>query len=126
MKKLAVFFIVLVIGIIGVAVWFSPLAGRATVYDDNRPTKDADGFCYASGSTVRYDFTGSESDMYGELKRICARVVRVENADGVKIVYAYSDRVCSGSVYEDNEYNVMAAYRDGHVAIGAPVLEGSY
>lgn len=126
MKKLAVFFIAAALGAIGVAVWFSPFAGRAVFYDDNRPTTRADGLCYAQGSNVRYDLTGSEDDMYGELERLGARIVRVEHADGLTVVYAYSDRVCSISAYSATEYNMMAAYRDGMIAIGAPVLLGSY
>ncbi len=127
MKKLAVFFIAVALGMIGVGVWFSPLAGRGTLYADNSPSGRADGFCYAADSTVRYDIKGSKTDMYDELKRMGAEVVRVEDADGVTIVYAYSPRVCAGGAYACyGEYNVMAAYRDGYIAIGTPILEGSY
>ena len=65
--------------------------------------------------------------MYAALDSIRAKTVRTAQAGNVLIVYAYSDRVCGERTLSDGAvYNVMAAFRDGDIAIGAPMLQGSY
>ncbi len=115
-------FILLVAAIMGIAVWFSPLARRgAMFYENNEPVGTVDGVCYGGGSTVRYDFDGSIDDLYSALEDMRADIVETVAAGNATIVYAVSDRVASGG-----DFNVMAAYRDGHIAIGTPILQGSY
>lgn len=132
MKKCAVFFCFLILLGAGCAVWFSPLCfvgGEAFVYENNAPIEAlADAVCYMPSDVVRVDFDGSEDDMRAALSRIDAVTVERTELDGLVIVYAYSPRVCANalSLSGGGKYNVMAAWRAGKIAIGAPVLEGSY
>ncbi len=129
MKKMYAAFLLLAIALVGVAVWFSPLTGDSRyAYNDNAPTEKLDGLIYPHGQTVRVDFEGAEEDMYGYLDRIGATVVKTAEAGGRVIVYAYSPRVSESGNYttEGDEYNVMAAFGDGSISVGAPVLPGSY
>ncbi len=129
MKKMYAAFLLLAIALIGVAVWFSPLVGENRyAYNDNIPTEKLDGLVYPHGQTVRVDFDGEQADMYAYLDRLGATVVKTAEAGGRVIVYAYSPRValdCNNTA-EGGEYNVMAAFGDGKISIGAPVLPGSY
>ncbi|MCM1368075.1 MAG: hypothetical protein NC184_04615 [Roseburia sp.] len=130
MKKLCTAVFLLLVGIVLTAIFFSPLTavGEPYIYVDNAAVRRVDGLCYASGDIVRVDFSGDEDDMYAALERIGAETVKTAHAGGTLIVYAYSARVCSGSETTENgeSYNVMAAYSDGKVSIGTPVLSGSY
>ncbi len=128
MKKLLTVFVLLVFVLIGAAVWYSPFAFKdARVYENN-VAEGRVGVCYPSGASVRYDLDGDEPVMYAELEDLMAKPVKTVQTDGLTVVYAYSPRVCAAprSTEEGGEYNVMAAYRNGHIAVGAPVLEGSY
>ncbi|MCH5162277.1 MAG: hypothetical protein J1G38_02165 [Clostridiales bacterium] len=128
MKKIVAVFILLLVGVVALSVWFSPFAGTdAKVYDDNVAVSSVDGLCYAQNACVRYDATGELSDMYAALKKLRARIVKTATAGNVTVVYAYSDRVCGENTLLGGEkYNVMAAFRCGDIAIGAPLLQGSY
>lgn len=129
MKKLYAAVFILLVGIVSAAIWFSPLAsiGEPRIYYDNAPVSRCGGLCYASGDTVRVDFSGDESDMYGALERIGADTVKTVYSGGTLIVYAYSARICGEETTDNGEkYNVMAAYRDGKVSVGTPILSGSY
>ncbi len=129
MKKFMTVFVLLILGVVGAALWFSPFSGKgARAYVNNEPKYDIDGLCYAEDACVRYDFCGSENDMYAALDELRAKPVRVAETDGVTVVYALSDRVCAASNTLSNgkKYNVMASFRSGRIAIGAPVLQGSY
>ena len=132
MKKCAVFLCSFVLLCAGCAAWFSPLCfvgGEAFVYENNAPIEAlADAVCYMPNDVVRVGFDGSENDMRAALDNIDAVTVERTELDGLVIVYAYSPRVCANalSLSSGGKYNVMAAWRDGRVAIGAPVLEGSY
>ncbi len=128
MKKFTTVFILLVLCAVGVAVWFSPFAEfDAKVYRDNVAVSSVDGICYAEDACVRYDTDGDENRMYAILKKLRADVVFTAAAGDVFIVYAYSDRVCGRCKTADGKtYNVMAAYRNGNISVGAPTLQGSY
>lgn len=130
MKKLCAAVFLLLVGIVVAAVWFSPLARFDALYEyrDNEPTAALDGACYRSDALVRADFGGDANDMFRALERIGATVVKTAYAGDVTIAYAYSPRVACESerLSDGTEYNVMAAYSDGRIAIGAPVLSGCY
>ena len=127
MKKLAVFAVVLTAVIVGVAVWYSPLAfSGASRYENNEAAGVIDGL-YPEDATVRADYIGSEADMYAALDKMLAKPVFSAYSGGTLIVYAYSPRVCGFRTLGTGErYNVMAAYKNGTYALGTPVLEGSY
>ncbi len=108
--------------------WFSPLSEIGEVYEyrDNAPQKRVYGL-YMPYQTVRTDFDGDESAMYAALSSIDAEVIKTAESGGTVIVYAFSPRVASEILTTENgEYNLMAAYSNGRVCIGSPVLGGSY
>lgn len=111
------------------ALWFSPLTfGRAVVYENNEPYAAVEGLCYSKDSVVRVDFCGSVSDLYAALDTMCAKVTEMRDVGGGVVVYAKSPRVAHTVLSTDSgaEYNCMAMYRDGNIAIAAPVLPGWY
>ena len=114
----------------GVAVWFSPLVslGTPALYDDNVPVSTVRGVCYPSDALCRVDFDGDEDDMKSALNRLFAVTVKEVEVDGLTVVYAYSPRVSAQAQHlESGEgYNVMAAYSQGKISIGTPVLSGCY
>ena len=128
MKKMYAAFLLLALIVVGVAVWFSPLKGDIHAYNDNAPTRRSDGIVYPQGQTLRVDFDGGEEQMNAYLESIGATVVKTVEAGGRTIVYAYSPRVERRGLYttEGDEYNVMAAFGSGSVAVGTPILAGSY
>lgn len=128
MKKLYAAFIVFAALVVATAVWFSPFGGKngAMAYENNIPVGEV-GLCYPAGAAVRLDLDGGEAEVFAALSDIGARTVKTVELDGVTVVYAYSPRVCAKPLYvAEGAYNVMAAYGGGRVAIGAPVLQGSY
>lgn len=128
MKKTFVAVFLFLIGLVATAVWFSPLAGRGGfACENNEPTERLDGLCYGADVAARVDFDGSCDDMRSALERMLAVTVKETESGGTFIIYAYSPRVSAVEKLSDGrEYNVMAAYADGHVCIGMPVLSGSY
>ena len=128
MKKMYAAFLLLAIVVVGIAVWFSPLTGDRYAYNDNDKAQKSDGVAYPFGQTVRVDFDGEEADMYAYLDKMNATVVKTAEAGGRVIVYAYSPRVEDNGqcTSEGDRYNVMAAFADGRIAVGTPVLPGSY
>ncbi len=130
MKKAAVFFIALILCGVGVGIYYSPLTaigGDAYLYDNNIPIARLDGLCYGRDDIVRVDMTGGEAEMYAALDAIDAVPIETGEAGDCIVVYAFSPRVRASAMLRDGKkYNVMAAVRDGKIAIGAPVLSGSY
>ncbi|MCX4312967.1 MAG: hypothetical protein OSJ83_03760 [Clostridia bacterium] len=129
MKKFCAAVIVFAAVLVAVAVWFSPLSsqGSAYVYENNVPVRAVTG-CYGESDVVRTDFDGGEKDLENALRRMLATVVKKEQAGGRTVIYAYSPRVAADlqTTCDGLRYNVMAAYENGHVVIGAPVIQGSY
>ncbi len=132
MKKCAVFFCCLTVFAVAAAVWFSPLCfphGNVSVYENNAPVLSIDGAaCYSPTDVVRVDLSGGENELRSALDRMCAEEVKRVELDGLTVVYAFSPRVCAKALTlaDGGEYNVMLARRGDSIAIGAPVLEGSY
>lgn len=129
MKKIVAVFILFVICLVGAAVWFSPLSqlGTAQEYDNNVPVREL-GICYGDTDTVRTDLTGGEAELYAALEKMGAKAVKTAESGGSLIVYAYSKRVAAPVRYtsEGDAYNVMAALNGDRIAIGTPILEGSF
>lgn len=128
MKKLCAAVIVFAAMIVFVAVWFSPLAlFGGSVYADNEPVREARGL-YAATEVVRVDMEGGENELSDILGTMLARVVKTEQAGGITVVYAVSPRVAAAmqATCDGIEYNVMAAYGNGRVVVGTPVIQGSY
>ncbi len=127
MKRIYAAFIILTVGAVATALWFSPLFDlKPRAYGDNIP--EATVLCYAPNSVVRAEFCGGQTELYSTLDGMRANVVKEEEIDDALIVYAYSPRVSAGPLVtaDGKVYNVMAASRGGKVYIGTPVLEGSY
>ena len=130
MKVFCAVVILFVAGIVGAAVWFSPLTalGAPTIYADNAPVSSVDGVCYPEDAICRVDFSGTEGDMAAALKRIFATTVKEVELDNITLVYAFSPRVAAKVQYLNSgeKYNVMAAYSDGTISIATPILPGCY
>lgn len=130
MKKLCAAVVIFAVGIVFTAVWFSPLRalGKPQAYADNAFENALDGLCYPYDAVARVDLSGDENDMFDALERIFARTVKRVRNDGLLVVYAYSPRVCAKSqtTSDGKTYNVMAAYSDGKICIGTPILSGCY
>ena len=130
MKNLVAAILLLSVGIVFVAVWFSPLVGLGVpqAYSDNRAVCAYDGACYPADALIRVELAGGETELNRALEKICATSVKRVQADGLTIVYAYSGRVCSEEqiLSDGRYYNVMAATDGAHVYIGTPVLSGCY
>ncbi|MDE7164071.1 MAG: hypothetical protein K2O04_01420 [Clostridiales bacterium] len=130
MKTLCAVVILFVAGLVGVAVWFSPLCGLGapTAYDNNTPVSSLDGICYPQGTLCRVDFSGDVGDMKNALDSILAVTVKEVESGELTIVYAYSPRVCADMQYlsSGEAYNVMAAHSSGNISIGTPMLSGCY
>lgn len=130
MKKLCAAVILFALASVFTAVWFSPLAafGAPEVYDDNSAVARVDGLCYGADDVVRVEFAGGGAELDNALSRMGAvKVKTVETAD-VTFVYAYSARVAASPLTDcdGNVYNVMAAYGDGTVKLGTPILQGCF
>lgn len=130
MKVFYAVVIFFVLGLLGVAVWFSPLVffGKPTLYRNNVPISAVDGICYPAEALCRVDFSGNEGDMKSALDRLFAVTVKEVEIDGLTVVYALSPRVAAAMQYlsTGEMYNVMAAYSDGNISIGTPILSGCY
>lgn len=130
MKRSVGFFVALALVAVAAAVIYSPLAHfkSAAVYYDNVEVEKVDGVCYAEDALIRADLEGGESELCAALDKISARVQATAVTGDTLIVYAYSDRVCAAAMTlaDGTRYNVMAALTAGHIAIGAPMLSGSY
>ncbi|MCH5153832.1 MAG: hypothetical protein J1F71_01330 [Clostridiales bacterium] len=130
MKVFYAVVILFAVGLVGVAVWFSPLVslGAPELYDDNVPVSTVRGLCYPSDALCRVDFKGDDGDMRQALDGLFAVTVKEVNIDGLTVVYAFSPRVAAQAQHLDSGewYNVMAAYSDGKISIGTPILSGCY
>lgn len=78
------------------------------------------------GKTTRLDFLGTEVDCMQALKNMNAVIKFTENIDGLKIIYAYTADIFKYKTVNGNRVNIMIAYKNGHIAIGSPLLKGSY
>lgn len=130
MKTLCAVVILFVSGLVGVAVWFSPLCALGTpkAYDNNSEVCSLEGICYPESTLCRVDFSGDIGDMNAALERIFAVTVKEVNSGELTVVYAYSPRVCADTQYlsSGEGYNVMAAFASGKISIGTPILSGCY
>jgi len=77
----------------------------------------------------RIDFTGNITDAEDILRQLGAIEVRRELfgcEECLIIIYAFSDRL-TGRTYERwGTFNIMIAVRNGSIAVGYPVLIGSF
>lgn len=76
------------------------------------------------GQYVRADLTGDPAET---LARLSAKELRREELDGVTVIYAFSPRIAAYETLSFGRVNVMLAVRpDGRLAVGSPLLKGSY
>ena len=96
--------------------------GKAEYFDrsDNRVSS---GNAY---SFVRADSCGGEDAAKEILKRLKARIVFVERPEGVTIYYCYSFKFPKSVRLKGRKINLAVAVRGDSVAIGSPLLKGSY
>lgn len=76
------------------------------------------------GRYVRADLSGDPTET---LARLSAKELRREELDGVTVIYAFSPRIAAYETLSFGRVNVMLAVRpDGRLAVGSPLLKGSY
>lgn len=130
MKKLLAVGFLFICAVVCVCVYYSPLTliGSPEVYEDNAAVRAVNGLVYGNDDIVRVDIVGVEEDMYVAIKKIGGRVVKTVSVSDRTVVYAYSDRVCAKTqkTQEGEPYNIMASCDGSRIAIGTPVLSGSY
>lgn len=130
MRKLCTAVILFAAGVCAVALLFSPLCalGAPQAYADNVAVRTYNGLCYPFDGNYRVDITGSERDMLCALSVIDATPVKSVSIGDMRVVYAYCPRVCSRlqTLPSGEKYNVMAAYSNGNISIGTPILSGCY
>ena len=75
----------------------------------------------------RLDFDGDMGDVDNVMRQLRAIEVRRENLDdGLVIIYAVSNRLNDRTQERWGEFNVMIAVRGDRIAVGYPVLNGSF
>jgi len=74
----------------------------------------------------RLDIEGEMSAVRDIMRQLGAREVRRENFGELVIIYALAPRLRRRTQERWGEFNVMAAVRGDAVAVGYPVLMGSY
>ena len=98
---------------------------KLTVYENGAQTVYAPGEPVPStrGKYVRADMTG---DWETVLNVLDARCVETQQLDGVTVVYAFSPRFSAYETLSFGRVNVMIAVRGDRLAVGSPLLKGSY
>ncbi len=74
----------------------------------------------------RVDTTGGEKKARDVLSVFWARTVKEEQIDGIHIYYAYAPVIGKFETVFGKRVNLMIAVRGEQVAVGSPLLLGSY
>ena len=74
----------------------------------------------------RLDLVGGQDVAYGVMKNLDARPILCENVDGIILYYACSPRLCDPVEVKGEKVNLMIAINGNNVAVGTPLLYGSY
>ncbi len=82
-------------------------------------------FC-ARGKYERIDLAGDYAYAERIIKRARASVIKEESLDGVTVIYAYSPTISNFTVVSGKKVNLMIAVSDEKIAVGSPLLKGSY
>ena len=131
-KRIAVFIAVVLI-LSGVRLADNGLCGfiregSYTVYDkyDRQFIMEEVPVLNVRGVYERVDLKGSYSDAINLLERMDAEILKEEKIDEVKIIYAYSPVLSAYALFSYGKVNVMIALSSGRMAVGSPLLKGSY
>lgn len=82
-------------------------------------------FC-ARGKYERIDLAGDYALSERIIKRARAKVVKEESFDGVTVIYAYSPKISNYKLVGGEKVNLMIAVNSQKIAVGSPLLKGSY
>lgn len=74
----------------------------------------------------RMDIVGDENTALEVIKNLSGKLLRKENIGEMTIFYAFSPRLIQPCSIKGQEVNLMIAVSNGNVAIGTPLLYGSY
>ena len=78
------------------------------------------------GEYERIDLSGGVEDANRIISRANAVVKAKESFDGLTVIYAYTTRISNFVTVGGERVNLMIAISDGRVAVGSPLLKGSY
>jgi len=82
--------------------------------------------CGVRGAYERIDTYGGEEKAAEILKKLAATNVRTEKVDEITVIYAFSPLLPQSVTLKGERTNVMIALRRGKLAIGSPLIKGSY
>lgn len=74
----------------------------------------------------RMDIKGNEEAAYEIMDNLSADLKLSEEVEGIKILYAYSPRLSDEVDVHGKKVNLMIAVKKGEIAVGTPLLYGSY
>ena len=74
----------------------------------------------------RMDIRGGYEVVDEVINNLGAKKLFSEEVDDMKIIYAYSPRLCSPVEVNGVKVNLMIAYKSGEVVLGTPIIYGSY
>lgn len=96
-----------------------------TVYENGVETVYAADMPWPSvrGQYVRADFIG---DADSALKTLRAKTLATQELDGVTVIYAFSPHISAYETLSYGRVNVMIAVSGDRIAVGSPLLKGSY
>ena len=102
--------------------------GSYTVYDkyDRCVTFAEVPVLNVRGVYERVDLTGTSADAEALLNRMNAKILKKEKVEDITVIYAYSPVLSSSALFSRGKVNVMSALSKGRMAVGSPLLKGSY
>lgn len=93
--------------------------GAETVYESKPLLDRFDGY-------TRLDVCGGRETADKSLRELGAKLLWEEEVDGVTVLYAYSPLIRKYETVHGERVNIMAAVKNDSVALGCPLLKGSY
>lgn len=110
----------------------SGLSGVYTVYSGGVETVYTGSDVPFLENVKRYEYTrldtdGSFKEAEYALKNLSAKELWREEVEGITVIYAYSPYISRYETIKGRRVNIMTAIRPcGKLAIGCPLLKGSY
>ncbi len=80
----------------------------------------------ALGRYERIDFCGGEEEAEELLRKAHAVIKKRERIENIVIIYAYSPLILGNETVNGTKVNLMIALSGGKVAVGSPLIKGSF
>lgn len=99
--------------------------GSVTVFDSPQLVGNL-AIGVGNAAAERIDFAGGIDEAMQALDNLDARLLYKEEFDSLTVLYAYSPRILKSEQLSGRKVNIMVAVGSCGVAIGSPLLIGSY